>query len=228
MPSTGNQLARAPRFGAFKPSQQAGRSRAVGLGGEASNMPEEDLGNLEETLPSQGFAGILGRSRFASFLPPPIIGHGGYVFGKSGQIPENDPNEGDTQFGTNASLIDTPGVLDRSRTSDMPASNEGLTRAGLLRYVRRTVDTTNPGLRPPDMIRWGDAPFPRAMRQLRFTLRREFNQGAQNFLGQHTLMRKQGAASTSPVQMRAPRSSRLTNRAATGSYGQQTEVLNDR
>jgi hypothetical protein len=226
VPSVGNAIAtRAPRFGAFKPSQQPPRSRAPGLGGEAGNLPAEDLGDLEATTPIQGFTGILGRSRFASFLPPPVLGHNGFVYGGSGAKPEPDPNTGDSQFDAQAALYDANGVTPYSRTSDMPASNEALTASGLLRYVRRTVDTTNPGTRAPDMVRWGDPPFPRAFRQLRYTLRREFLQGAQNFLGQHTMMLKKGAASTSPVRMGPPRTNRLTSRAATGSYGQQTEVL---
>lgn len=231
MPRTGSKAntlpARSRRFPAFPPSQQPGRSRAPGLGGEAANLPTDDLGDLEETLPETGFTGILGWSRFQSFLPPPVLGHGGFIMGGSGVRPPADPNDHDSQFEQQAPLYDAGGMTPfYTRTSDMPANNEGLTASGRLSYIRRKVDTTNAGTKPPDMIRWGDPPFPRAYRQLRFTLRREFMQNAQAFLGQHTRMIKQGRASTSPVRMRAPRTSRLTNRAPTGSFGQQTEVLN--
>lgn len=216
-----NQLPSRVRFTAPGSSQQWGRSRAPGLGGEAEE-PATD--QPFAGVPQSGFTGYLGRSRFASPPPAPVLAHGVTVEGASsgpGEI--RDPSEGMTVFESQDALNDAGGVDTRTRTSDTGGGpyNHMLARG----FVRRYVDTTNPGRKPADMIRWGEAPIPRAFRQLRYTLRREYAQDAQTFRGEHTSMIKAGKGSTSPMRMGPARTNRLTNRAPTGSYGQITEVL---
>lgn len=231
-------LPKRQRFGAFGPSQQPGRYRAAGLGGSSEVRPEEDYGALEETLPLDGFTGYRSRSRFASFSPAPVLAHGGAPMLTSPGIgPGRDPATGRTVFGRLIGLYDqTWWLLERRRTSALDPDSERLTKSGrgvipgqpALVYHRRNIDADNAGTKPADLIRWDDGgPRPRAWRDPRYTLRREFMQGAQSFMGQHTQLRKLGAMSASPVTMAAPRTSRLSRRAPTGSFGQRTQVLND-
>lgn len=185
------------------------------------------LQRLEETTPRDGFAGILSRSRFTSPDRPTIVGHGGaQTFIPSGSD-EYDPAAGKSQFRRG---LPNPGTFDEDRSSDLGASQGALVRDGLLRFFRRRVDTTLAGFKAqdPNIMGWGVAPFPRAIRQPRFTLRSEFEQGAQSFSGLHTLIIKGARASTFPQQMGPPRTNRLTRRAAPGSFGQETKVMNGR
>ena len=218
------------RFGAPRRDQHPVRYKAVGVGAEAFDVIPQDDDRVsrheEEQSPDSGFTGVRSRSRFTSPIMPIEIGHGDPEGGFSPQGHEpQDPATGRSLFRRfiGFSLSERS---HRQTTSGMGSDDEELVQDGALRYIRRFGDATNAGSRPADMIRWGDAPVPRAMRSYRYTVRDEFEQGAQDFLGQHTVVPKHGNASTSPVRMRAPRLSRLSRRARSGSYGQTTTELN--
>ena len=216
-----------PRFAAPpRRSAIAQRFRAPGLGGQPELVPDETdetLFELESTTPSEGFTGIRSRSRFASSPKQAVIGHG-YASAGDGAVPgPYDPGTGRTQF---PDYEPDPGTfVPNERTSALDRLSEMLP-PGFLRFFRRYADTTVPGfeLQDPNAMGWGRNP-PRSVHQLRFTLRPEFQQGAQSFSGFHTLIVKGARMSTSPARMGAPRTNRLTNRAAPGSYGQKTKVI---
>ena len=217
------------RFRAPAPVQAHARPRAGGLGTPPAPAPEQssEFEELEQTTPTQGFTGYRGRPRFTSPMPLAIAAHGGTMEGYSGEVAEAfDPSIGRSRFPAQSLLVWFDGIIERVRTSALDRVSMALVGEGRLTYQRGRIDATIAGTRPADMIRWGDPPYPQAFREPRYTLRPEFMQDAQTFSGLHTLMRKKGNASSSPVRMRAPRSSRLTFRDTPGSYGQQTEVLN--
>jgi hypothetical protein len=222
-----------PRFGAPTAPRHTVRPKATGVGSTRSEVISDDetmdIRFIEETTPVNGFTGILSRSRFRP--PPPALraGHGGV----EGRVQptygdDYDPASGFTQFPREPEDVDPEDDLEdvRRDRGNLGADDVALAQEGVLQYVRRRVRVPIDGYRPPDPIRWGDPPFPRAKRQLRFTMRREFEQEAQNFLGLHTIVEKHSSASTSPVRMGPPNSSRLTYRDRPSSYGATTEVLN--
>lgn len=226
MPSgVGDRFGAPPRF-----DSRAPRFKAPGLGGSSSlvrEIPAEEsasLYELESTTPEDGFSGILSRSRFVAVTKQAVIGHGGPTAGQGPQALPQDPGAGRSQFTKYA--VDPQTFVPNVRTSALDRWSEWVEAAGFLKYFRRTVDTTVPGfeLQDPNAMGWGKDP-PRAWRSRRYTLRPEFQQGAQNFLGLHTKITKGARMSTSPVRMGPARSSRLTDRAAPGSYGQKTKVL---
>lgn len=217
----------------------APRDKAPGLGSTASE--EVPQGPGQPVQEPADFTGIRSRSRFVGEPHPPVVGHGGATSGAI--IPLQDlpePNL-DTQFGPSHILVDPASVVDES------ARREGtlgvyfgrlLIRLGRLMYVR---DRDPGGEKPPgpamggpggginrasDLIRWSDFGTVPGKVNRRYTLRPEFMQGAQTFLGLHGVQRPGAKGSTSPVRMLPPRVSRLTDRRLPGSFGQTTEVLN--
>lgn len=214
-------------------AQRVPRPKATGVGSSRSEViaaEEADNGvrYLEETTPRGGFTGILSRSRFRPPAPPLEAGHGE----REGRIrptygDERDPAAAHTQFAPDDEEVDSEGMLGRRRDrGNLGADDVFLARRGILRYVRRRVPEPVAGTRIADPIRWGEPPIPRARFNLRYTLRREFEQYAQTFLGMHTRVEKRSSSSTSPVRMGPPRSNRLTYRDSVGSFGETTEVLN--
>lgn len=230
--------------GRFAPPDRpipAPRDKAPGLGSTASEEVPQDPG--QPAIAPAEFTGIVSRSRFVGEPKPPVVGHGGATSGAV--IPLHDlpePNL-DTQFGPSHILVD-PARLANDTADDGRESTLGiyfghlLERLGLLAYVR---DRDPGGEKPPgpamggvggginrasDLIRWSDFGSIAGKINRRYTLRREFMQGAQNFLGLHEVQPRGASTSTSPVRMLPPRVSRLTDRRLPGSFGQTTEVLN--
>jgi hypothetical protein len=211
------------------------RSRKGGLGGAPEPLADDEsdeLHRLESTTPRDGFTGIESQTRFTSPAGQLVIGHGGaqsLARTQGGAPPDQDPGDGRSQF-------DFPFRF-RAAQSELPDRAEymasldnisiGLVARRVIRYFRHRIDSTVPAFQTqdPNAMGWGRAPFPRAIRQPRFTLRPEFMQGAQSFTGEHTLVVKYGKSSTSPVRMIPPRTNRLTRRAAPGSFGQRATVL---
>lgn len=223
------------RFAAPPPSQRVPRFRAPGLGGVgqpiATDTEDPATHELEETTPSEGFSGYHSRSRFGAPVGQITFGHGAAQ--ERGDTPQGDPQGYDP--GTGRSRFNWPwSVKEHTELPERAERMATLGTAGVgdpaVRFFRRRINTTvGPfQLQDPNAMGWGLAPFPRAIRQPRFTLRREFRQGAQSFSGLHTLVVKYGKASTSPARMGSVRTSRLTRRSDPGSFGQQAQVLNAR
>jgi hypothetical protein len=220
-----------PRFAAPPRHRDApARFRAPGLGGQSEPVADAEspeLNRLESTTPREGFTGIGSRPRFFAVPRMVSVGHGARQQGDRplGALP--DPATDKSQFVKEPYATGVETFAPNVRTSNIDAESEPLVASGFLRYFRRRIDATVPGdvLQDPNIMGWGKAPFPRALRQPRFTLRPEFEQGAQSFLGLHTVVVKGARMSTSPARMGAPRTNRLTSRAAPGSFGQTTRVM---
>jgi len=233
------------RFEAPDRPINATRFRSVGLeieGRQGNVVPGSAAPYDDRVLPGQQhaneeFYGIRGRSRFNALLRWTPYGHGGP---SSGVVPGPslpDPNSGDSQFeefdaqpyhdGLSASAhSELPG-----RAEYMPSLGQedpGLAREGVLRFARPdygvTATAAEPILGPPSWYAAG--PIPVSLRaSRRGTLRREFMQWAQSFLGDHGLQEHRATGSTSPVRMAAARTNRLTERRLPASFGATTEVL---
>ena len=214
------------RFAAPRNHVNSTRFKAVGLGGETTETIPY-AGEPEDEEVDVGFTGVRSRSRFGPVQGQTITGHGERQGGAIRSAPlGRDPAAGRTQFDKHATPLSMSERNTRDTTSDLGADDRELTR-GFLSYIRRWVNVPTGGTRAADLPRWSDAgPVPQARRQLTYTLRREFMQNAQSFLGQHTSFTKKAHYSTSPVRMRPPRSSRLTRRDQPASCGAETTVLN--
>ncbi len=227
------------RFGAPERYVPVPRDKASGLGSTDSEQVPQQAGTPVEE-PAE-FTGIRSRSRFMPEPVPPVIGHGGATAGgvrPAATLPE--PNL-DTQFESQAALVQPP------RRAQMPARAERMASLGqntpLLERIRALVFVRSRqlgGEKPPgpaiggvgggitrasDLPRWSDFGVVRGKVNRRYTMRREFMQNAQTFLGLRGAQSKRASASTSPVRMLPPRVSRLTDRRLPGSFGQTTEVV---
>jgi hypothetical protein len=212
------------------------RNRHGGLGGQPEPIASGDDAatyEIEHTTPSEGFAGILSRTRFTAPVGQIVVGHGSrqaMARTQAGSAPGADPADQLSRFDGSAYHF-------RAAQSELPGRAEFMTTLDtlslrlvalrVLRYFRHRIDSTVPGfqLQDPNAMGWGKGPFPRAIREPRFTLRPEYMQGAQSFRGEHTLVVKGGKSSTSPVRMGPARTNRLTRRASPGSFGQRAEVM---
>lgn len=214
------------RFAAPRNHINSTRFKAVGLGGDTTEVVPY-AGEPEDEEVDVGFTGIRSRTRFTPPRGQVTTGHGSLQGGAVNAAPlGRDPGEGRTQFDKHATPLSMSERNTRDTTSDLGADDRELTR-GFLSYIRRWVDVPTGGTRIADLPRWSDAgPIPQARRQLRYTLRPEFGQNAQSFLGQHTSFVKKTHYSTSPVRMLPPRSSRLARRDQPASFGAETTVLN--
>src|ERR1700693_2456530 len=188
------------RFAAPPPSQRVQRFVGPGVGGGGVPTPADTtdpaINRLEETTPSEGFTGYVSRSRFGPPVGAIVIGHGGaQEHGETpqGSIPGRDPGTGRSRFAW-------PFGFPRDR-SELPARAERMATLGTagvgspaVEFHRHRIDTTvgPTEAMDPNAMGWGRAPFPRAIRQPRYTLRQEFEQRAQSFTGLHTLVVKYG------------------------------------
>jgi len=233
------------RFEAPDRPINATRFRSVGLeieGRDGSVVPGSAAPYDERVLPGQShaneeFYGIKGRSRFNALLRWTPYGHGGPSSGVTPGPSLPDPNAGESQFdefdaqpyrhGLSASAhSELPG-----RAEYMPSLGQedvGLAREGVLRFARpdygETATAAEPILGPPSWYAAG--PIPRSLRVTRRgTIRREFMQWAQSFLGARDFQPHAANMSTSPVRMAAARTNRLTERRLPASFGATTEVL---
>jgi len=216
----------------------ARRDKASGLGSTDSEEVPQDRGreHLEEP---HAFTGVRSRSRFAPEPFPDPFGHGGATSGITPLPTLPEPNL-DTQFEPQPKLVDPARLADGAlslRVGSLGGNGSFLERILALVFVR---SRTPGGGKPPgpamggvgggitraaDLIRWSDFGVVTGKINRRYTLRREFMQDAQTFLGLRDFQAKRGASSTSPVRMLPPRISRLTSRRLPGSFGQTTEVL---
>jgi hypothetical protein len=214
------------------------RAKAPGVGStDSEEVPQEEYRYpLEQP---HAFTGIVSRSRFAPEPTPHPVGHGGPTSGVRAQADMPEPNLG-TQFERTKEMVD-PSILaegDRSlRVTSLGQRTPFLEAIRALVFVRsrRPGGEKAPGpvlggvgggiTRASDLIRWSDFGSVPGMVNRRFTLRREFFQDAQTFLGARIYQARRSRASTAPVSMLPPRVSRLTDRRLPGSFGQTTEVL---
>lgn len=228
------------RFGAPDRYVPAPRDKAPGLGSTASEEVPQAPGQ-PHNAPAE-FTGIDSRSRFVGEPFPSPVGHGGPTSGITPQATLPEPNL-NTQFDPPARQVQPV------RRWQAPARLEFMASLGqLLPFLERIgaiifVRSRRPGGEPvpgpamggpgggvnraSDLIRWSDFGVVPGRINRRYTLRREFEQDAQTFLGLRGTEAKRAATSTSPVRMLPPRISRLTSRRLPGSFGQTTEVLND-
>lgn len=215
----------------------APRDKAPGLGSTGSEEVPQDSGLPAET-PAE-FTGIRSRSRFIGEPKPPPVGHGGITASVVPLADLPEPNLG-TQFDPQPIIVDPSklGEGDKSlRVGSLGQTTPLLERIRALVFVRSRLpggeDVPGPAIGGPgggisrasDLIRWSDFGAVLGKVNRRYTLRREFMQGAQSFLGLRGTEAKRAATSTSPVRMLPPRVSRLTDRQLPGSFGQTTEVL---
>ncbi len=227
------------RFGSPERYVPQPRDKASGLGSTDSEQVPQQTGTPAEE-PAE-FTGIRSRSRFLAEPVPPVVGHGGATAGGVRPMPTLPEPNLDTQFGVQPDLVQPP------RRAQMPARAERGASLGqttlLLERIRALVFVRSRrpgGEKPPgpaiggpgggitrasDLIRWSDFGVVPGKINRRYTMRREFMQGAQLFLGLRGTQAKRGATSTSPVRMLPPRVSRLTDRRLPGSFGQTTQVL---
>jgi hypothetical protein len=216
----------------------APRDKATGLGStDSEQVPQGPGGPIEEP---HRFTGIRSRSRFAPEPKPPAVGHGGATSGIYPLTTLPEPNL-DSQFDSQAGLVQVPIAYQMPQRAERMASLGQnvpfLERIMALVYVRSRrpggEDAPGPAMGGPgggidrasDLIRWSDFGVVPGKINRRYTLRREFLQDAQAFLGLRRYEAKRGKTSTSPVRMLPPRVSRLTDRRLPGSFGQTTEVL---
>ncbi len=224
------------RFAAPPRAIPAPRDKAPGLGATDSEQVPQGTGRpLEE--PAE-FTGIRSRSRFAPEPKPPPVGHGGATAGVTPLATLPEPNLA-TQFPPWVPLANTELPARAERMASLGQSVPFLEAIRALVYVR----SRRPGgALPPapavagggplpaqeraaDLIRWSDFGVVPGKINRRFTLRREFLQGAQTFLGLRGTEAKRAATSSSPVRMLPPRVSRLTDRRLPASFGATTETL---
>ncbi len=227
------------RFGAPDRYVPAPRDKAPGLGStDSEEVPQEAA---PDQVAVAEFTGIDSRSRFVGEPKPPPIGHGGPTAGVTPLPTLPEPNLG-TQFDAQAPLVIAPPIGQMPARAERAASlgqkTPLLERIGALLFVRSRLpggeDVPGPAIGGPgggitrasDLIRWSDFGAVLGKINRRYTMRREFMQGAQVFLGLRGTEAKHASASTSPVRMLPPRVSRLTDRRLPGSFGQTTEVLN--
>jgi hypothetical protein len=219
------------------------RFRHAGLGSDTNETvpagQAESIRHLQETLPEGGFTGIRSRSRFFKLLTPRPVGHGSAQASgpNPGQGP--DPAAGETQFDEDGHGSTLGGfgpplperIAGRAGARPTPALDgysEAMVDSGQMIYVRRNTPTSTAALIPIGPPRWSDAgPPPQTYRRTRYTLRREFEQGAQTFAGIRFTLRRGAHVSTSPVRMLPPRTNRLTDRVLPRSVGSTTDVLTD-
>lgn len=232
-------MARAyQRFPAPARPIPAPRDKAPGLGStDSEEVPQEEFRYpLEQPA---HFTGIESRSRFAPEPFPSPVGHGGPTSGVRPQADMPEPNL-QTQFERTDAQVDPSRLAEGAqsrRVGSLGGKGIFLTAIRALVFVRsrRPGGESPPGPvlggaggginRASDLIRWSDFGSIAGKINRRFTLRREFFQDAQTFLGARIYQARQSAASTSPVSMLPPRVSRLTDRRLPGSFGQTTEVL---
>lgn len=209
------------------------RFTAGGLGaGPSGNIVSDGAGGdpQEDVAPEYdgGFSGIRSRSRFASPVVPPAQGHGSAQARPAMPAPNPDPAVGDSQFDPERpwSLSDAVRRWLRGGATGLGTDDIQLSRAGIIHYERSpmtvAVAPTQP-MAPFDPKASGPLPTARITRA--WTLRREFQQDAQSFLGMHQLFRHRSPGSRSPVRMLPPRDNRLTVRTLPASFGATTEVL---
>jgi hypothetical protein len=212
----------------------APRDKATGLGSTDSEQVPAERGRMVEQ--PHAFTGIRSRSRFAPEDKPPSIGHGQAV----AVIPLEtlpEPNL-DSQFSSQVPQARTELPARAERGASLGQETPFLQRIAALIFVRRSdpggASSPGPALggrgggitRASDLIRWSDFGVVPGRIGRRYTLRREFMQGAQTFLGIRGYQARRSNASTAPVSMLPPRVSRLTERSLPGSFGKQTEVVN--
>jgi hypothetical protein len=229
------------RFGAPVRAIPAPRDKVTGLGStDSEQVPADEPGGPVEE--PHAFTGIRSRSRFIAEPKPPAIGHGGPTSGLHPLPTLPEPNL-ESQFDSQAPLIQVPVPYQlpqrAERMASLGQSTPFLERIMALVFVRsRREGGENPpgpamggpggGIeRAADLIRWSDFGVVPGKVNRRYTLRKEFLQDAQAFLGLRRYEAKRGATSTSPVRMLPPRISRLTDRRLPGSFGQTTEVLTE-
>jgi hypothetical protein len=224
------------RFGAPDRYVPAPRDKVSGLGStDNEEIPQADAYPLEQP---HAFTGIKSRSRFMPEDKPPPVGHGGATSGITPLPTLPDPNL-ESQFEPNVPMVDRfypGGHVGRTQGFGVGVGRFLEAIHGLL-YVRRRSEG---GESAPaaiqggvgggttyasDPIRWSDFGKVPGKINRRYTLRREFMQDAQTFLGLRHYAEKRAASSTSPVRMLPPRTYRLTTRTLPGSFGQTTEVL---
>lgn len=225
----------------------APRFKAPGLGDDSGDeVPAEQTGR-PQVLPGQyhangKFTGIYSRSRFYAPLHNPPLGHGELTSPAPGPT-FRDPGRGRSQFDqlpttgarTQRTWRPSPGqrvgpLFEFPARTEYDASLEGPTRelvlGGAMDYERNygvTATAAQPILGPPSWYAAG--PISPSVRRVVFTLRREFMQYAQTFLGRHGSQEKKTNVSTSPVRMSGARSNRLTIRDLPASFGATTEVI---
>lgn len=216
----------------------APRDKAPGLGTtDSEEIPQEDFRYpLEQP---HAFTGVRSRSRFAPEPFPDPFGHGGATSGVTPLPTLPEPNL-ESQFDATREIVDPAGLSEGARGERTTALGENmpfLTRILALVFVRTrrpggekppgpaTVGVGGGITRASDLIRWSDFGVILGKINRNYTLRREFSQDAQTFLGARIYQERKAAESTSPVRMLPPRVSRLTDRRLPGSFGQTTEVL---
>lgn len=221
------------RFAAPARPIPAPRAKAGGLGSDRSEyIPDGDDPQGRGAFPEQphAFTGVRSRSRFAPEPKPNAIGHGAATAGVSPLATLPEPNL-ETQFEPHVPTANTELPARAERMASLGQQDPLLVRIGRLIFHR---DRDTGGEHAPgggktkayDLIRWSDFGVVPGKINRRYTLRPEFSQGAQTFLGARMIQTKRAATSTSPVSMLPPRTSRLTERSLPASFGQTTEVLN--
>lgn len=223
---------RPQRFRAPAPPVSVTRFRHSGLGSDASEQvpaTEDPAIHAQEIADRDtGFAGLASRSRFV-FVPSIPQGHGSAATATPQPTRGRDPAADMSNFDD---LNDNfpPSLGEGPYRSEFDASlgqtGPRLVRDGVLSYIRRSFVERSAGTHAADLPRWSDAgPVPRSIRFVRFTLRREFMQDAQNYLGLRGVAERGAHVSTSPVRMLPPLTSRLTVRDLPRSFGNRTEVV---
>jgi hypothetical protein len=202
-----------------------------------SAVPDDDRILPGQQHANEEFYGIRSRSRFFALLTPPPVGHGGPSSGVTPGRTWKDPGAGRSQFDDRfvepfrddlsaSSVTNTTGLLDN--TPSLGQEDVGLARKGVLRFARPDYGAApvnaQPIVGPPSWYAAGPIPVSLRMSR-RGTLRREFMQWAQTFLGRHSVQVHTAPGSTSPVRMAAARTNRLTERRLPASFGATTEVL---
>lgn len=243
--AAGGALSEFRRFESPDRPIMATRFLSVGLeieGRPGDTIPGSAAADDVRILPGQthaneDFYGIRGRSRFNALLRWTPIGHGGPSSGVTPGPALPDPNAGDSQFDDRAiephrDRLAASSVTNVVAELNMPPSlgqeDPGLARAGVLRFARPDYGAApvaaQPVLGPPSWYAAG--PIPVSLRaSRRGTLKREFMQWAQTFLGLRDVQPRFAHVSTSPVRMEAARTNRLTERRLPSSFGATTEVL---